>query len=85
MISYSPLFKTLKEKHISQYQLEHMGIDNKVMDRLRHNVPVQSTTINKLCLLLDCTPNDVMEIIRDQKELAELERQKKPTKYPRPK
>ena len=35
MICYDPLWKTMKEKHISQYQLLKRGIDHKTLDSLK--------------------------------------------------
>lgn len=62
MISYEPLWETLKKKGVSQYQLINMGIDRKTMDSLRHNRNVTAITIEKLCKILKCTPNDVIKI-----------------------
>lgn len=31
---------------------------------MREGRPVSTETIEKLCLLLDCTPNDLMKITR---------------------
>ena len=84
MISYSPLFITLKKKEISQYKLVHMGVDNKTMHKFRHNIPVSLKVINDVCLILECNPNDIVEIMRDEEELAKLQKRKKPSKYPRP-
>ena len=35
MIDFSPLWVTMKEKNITQYQLIKSGIDNKTLDSLR--------------------------------------------------
>ena len=65
MISYDPLWKTLKSKGISQYQLINLGIDRKTMDSLRHNRNITAVTIERICKLLDCSPNDVLEFKED--------------------
>ena len=65
MISYEPLWKTLKKKGISQYELINMGVDRKTMDGLRHNRNITAVTIDKLCNLLDCTPNDILECTKN--------------------
>lgn len=65
MISYKPLWKTLKKRGISQYQLINMGIDRKTMDSLRNNRNVTVLTIEKLCVLLECRPNDIIEFVDD--------------------
>ena len=66
MISFKPLWKTLKAKRITQYQLIEMGIDRRTMNWLRQNKNVTVLTIDKLCTLLKCTPNDVIEILPDK-------------------
>ncbi|WP_367269883.1 hypothetical protein [uncultured Ruminococcus sp.] len=35
MISYEPLWKTMKEKQVSQYKLLKSGIDNKTLYALK--------------------------------------------------
>ena len=65
MISYEPLWKTLKKKGISQYELINMGVDRKTMDGLRHNRNITAVTIDKLCNLLECTPNDILECTKN--------------------
>lgn len=61
MISYEPMWKTMKEKNISQYQLLKLGIDNKTLNGLKHNKNITLLTLEKLCNILDCTPNDIIE------------------------
>lgn len=61
MIDYSPLWKTMQEKNISQYKLIESGIDRKTLDSLRKNKNITALTIEKLCKVLDCTPNDILE------------------------
>ena len=52
MIDYSPLWKTMKKRSISQYAL-------------RKNQNVTVLTIEKLCDILDCTPNDVFSFKKE--------------------
>ena len=65
MISYEPLWRTLEEKGISQYRLINMGIDRKTMDSLRNNRNITILTLEKLCMLLHCRSNDIIEFIND--------------------
>ena len=65
MISYEPLWKTMKEKHISQYQLLKSGIDNKTLDSLKKGKNVTLLTIERLCTILDCKPNDIVKFDRE--------------------
>lgn len=61
MISYEPLWKTMKSKNVSQYKLLQSSIDNKTLDALKKNKNITLLTLEKLCQILDCTPNDVVE------------------------
>lgn len=65
MIDYSPLWATMKKKNISQYKLLRRGIDNKTLDSLRKNRNITLHTVEKLCRVLDCTPNDIVEFKED--------------------
>lgn len=63
MISFSPLWKTLNEQNISQYRLLKSGIDNKTLDSLKKNKNITLLTLEKLCIIIGCTPNDIVEFI----------------------
>ena len=63
MIDYAPLWKTMEEKGISQYHLLQNGIDNKTLDSFKKNKNVTVLTIEKLCRIIGCTPNDVVRFI----------------------
>lgn len=65
MISYSPLWKTMEEKRISQYHLLKSGIDNKTLDSLKKNKNVTLLTVEKLCDIMNCQPNDIVEFIKE--------------------
>ena len=65
MIDYSPLWQTMKEKEITQYYLLQNGVDNKTLDSLKKNKNITLLTLEKLCTLLDCTPNDVVKFIQE--------------------
>ena len=53
----------MKSKNISQYALLKQGIDNKTLDRIKKGKNITILTLEKLCQILDCTPNDVIEFI----------------------
>lgn len=63
MIDYSPMWATMKAKNISQYYLLHNGIDNKTLDAIKKSKNITLLTLEKLCTLLDCTPNDIVQFI----------------------
>ncbi|MCQ8267351.1 helix-turn-helix domain-containing protein [Streptococcus parasuis] len=50
---------------MSQYRLLKSGIDNKTLDSLKKNKNITLLTLEKLCMILDCTPNDIVEFIPD--------------------
>lgn len=61
MIDYSPLWKMMEEKNISQYYLvKHGNIDNKTIYNLKRNKGITMATLEKLCRALDCTANDIV-------------------------
>lgn len=64
MIVFDKLWKTMKEKGISTYKLrEECGIDSKTIRRLRANENIETKTINKLCAVLNCRVEDIMEYV----------------------
>jgi len=66
MISYEPLYKTMKEKGISTYKLVNTyGISRSLLDRLKHNKPITTVTINDLCHILSCKVEDILIFIPD--------------------
>lgn len=60
LIDYSPLWATMEQKNISQYKLLKFGIDNRTLNSLKKGKNITMLTLNKLCNILDCTPNDVV-------------------------
>ena len=68
MISYEPLYRTLQEKGISTYKLINTyGISRSLLDRLKHNKPISTVTLNDLCTFLNCRVEDVLEYIPEEK------------------
>ena len=64
-ISYQGAFEKMKEAGISTYRIRKEKIVSEVtLQSMREGRPVSTETIEKLCLLLDCTPNDLMKITR---------------------
>lgn len=60
MISYSPLWKVMNQKNISQYHLIQNGIDRRTIHTLKNNGNITLYTLEKLCNIIDCTPNDIV-------------------------
>ena len=61
MISYEPLWATMKQKGVTTYTLIYKhGISAYTITNLRRNKSITMHTLGKLCAILDCTPNDVV-------------------------
>ena len=65
VLDYSPMWETMARKGITQYRLLKSGIDNKTLDAIKKGNNITMLTLEKICAILECTPNDV---IRFQKE-----------------
>ena len=63
MVDYSPLWETMARKQVSQYRLLQCGIDHKTLDSLKKGRNITLLTLEKLCRILDCTPNDVVRFL----------------------
>lgn len=70
MISFAPLWHTMKKKNISQYRLLKAGIDNKTLDGLKKNKNITLLTLEKLCLILECSPNEIVEFVADEERAS---------------
>lgn len=66
MLDYGPFWNTCKEKDISQYDLVNMGVDRSVLQRIRKSKNMTLYTMERLCSLLDCTPNDIVTFVKDE-------------------
>ena len=60
MVDYSPLWETMQKKNISQYKLLHSGIDNRTLNSLKNNKNITMLTLEKLCRILECSPNEIV-------------------------
>ncbi len=54
------MWATMKEKGVTQYQLIKSGIDNKTLDSIKKNKNITVITMEKLCRIIGCTPNDIV-------------------------
>ena len=62
MITYDRLWQTMKQRGVSQYDLyTHYNVNRSQLNRLRHNENVEINTIDKLCHILQCRVEDIME------------------------
>ena len=66
MITYDRLWQTMKQQGVSQYDLyTHYNVNRSQLNRLRHNENVEINTIDKLCNILQCRVEDIMEHFPD--------------------
>lgn len=66
MISYEPLYETMKKKGITTYKLiNDYGISRSLLDRLKHNKPITTVTLDDLCKILDCRVEDILIYVKE--------------------
>lgn len=66
MISYEPFYVTLREKGLSTYKLiNQYGISRSLLDRLKHNKPLTTVTLDDLCKILNCKIEEIVVYIPD--------------------
>ena len=66
MITFDPLWETMKHKGISQYKLiKEYKISTGQLDRLRKNENISTYTLNLLCDILDCEVSDIVKYSKD--------------------
>ena len=64
MIVFDKLFEKMAQKGITTYKLrEECGIDSKTLRRLKANDNIETKTLNKLCIALNCRLEDIAEFI----------------------
>lgn len=57
----------MKQKGFTTYKLiNEYGISRSLIDRLKHNRPITTVTLNDLCTILDCKVEDVMVYTKDE-------------------
>lgn len=71
VIVYERFWTTLKRANESTYTLiKNYHISSSTIDKLRNNKPLNATTLNDLCRILQCKLEDIAEYIpsdNDQK------------------
>lgn len=61
MITYENFWRTLKEKDETWYSLtKHYHLSDNLLHRLKHNLPINTVTIDRLCYISDCEPSDII-------------------------
>ncbi|MBQ8799712.1 MAG: helix-turn-helix transcriptional regulator [Lachnospiraceae bacterium] len=69
MITFEPLWETLKEKNISKYKLINTyGLSRGTLNSLMHNQNVTLNTLNWLCQVLECDVTKIIKYAPDEPE-----------------
>ena len=69
MISYAPLWETMKRKNATTYTLQVKGeISSSTVRRLKANESVPTNTLDALCRILDCELDDIIAYLPDETE-----------------
>lgn len=64
MINYEPFWNTLKASDETTYTLiNKYHISSAIIDKLRKNKPMNTTTINDLCRILHCQIQDIAQYV----------------------
>lgn len=79
MISYEPLFKTMKAKNISTYSLiDKMGFSRATYyHSIKKGKHINTSTVCQLCELLECEVQDIIQYLPPKKLQPSLDDNKK--------
>lgn len=67
-ISFEPMRRLMKQKKITFYRLANEGIDAQTLQRIRHDKPMSTETLGKLCEAMGCQPGDLIEYLQPEGE-----------------
>ena len=78
MINYDKCWEVMTRKNISKYSLiYHYGLSSNTLRRMSHGEPITTSTINELCLILHCEPQDILSFELTEEEKAFQEQREK--------
>ena len=67
MISYAPLWETMKRKNATTYTLRNKGnpynVGGGTMEQIKRGQAVSTNTLDAICAILDCAISDIIEFI----------------------
>ncbi|NLT58912.1 MAG: helix-turn-helix transcriptional regulator [Clostridiales bacterium] len=55
----------MRERQISYYYLSNQGIDSATLHRIRHDRPITTETLEKICRILNCQPGQLMKYVEE--------------------
>ena len=66
MVDYTPMWEYMEKKGITSYSLiNKYGFNPRTIYNLKHNKGITVYTLEKLCTILECTPNDILRFTDD--------------------
>lgn len=66
MINYEPLWTTMEKQGVTTYALIHTHkINPRTINNLKHNKSITMYTLERLCEILSCEPNDVIKFDKE--------------------
>lgn len=69
MINYDNCWETMAKKGITKYALiYHYGMSSNTLRRMSHGEAITTSTINELCLILHCKPQDILSFEPTEEE-----------------
>ena len=69
MISYRPLWETMRRKNITTYTLiNRYKFSKGTLDSLKHDRNISTATLDDICRMLDCKVEDVLVYIPEINE-----------------
>jgi len=71
MINYDNCWETMTKKGITKYALiYHYGMSSNTLRRMAHGEPITTSTVNELCMILHCRPEDILSFELTDEEKA---------------
>ena len=64
-ISFAPMRQYMKKHKISYYYLANQGLEAPTLHRIRHDQPITTETLGKICKIMKCQPADLIEYIEN--------------------
>ena len=73
MISYEPLWQTMKQHGATTYTLQaKAGISSSTIRRMQANESVSTNTLDTLCKFFNCELDDIVKFHPDEKQHGEM-------------
>lgn len=66
MISYEPLWRTMKREGATTYTLQNKGgISSSTIRRMKAGDSISTNSLDALCQILNCRVEDLIEYVKD--------------------